>query len=244
LPPKVFETLLALVEKSGHIVERDKLMSEVWKDTFVEEANLSVNLSVNLSALRKTLGKNDQGNDFIETVPRRGYRFRALVSGTFDESDQDETLVIHRRPQARIVKTEIKNEIERGVETPQSLAATNSPIKSLAVLSFRLIKTEEGDEYPSLSLADVLITQLSNIRTIVVSPTSAVNQYADQNSLEAGFALRVDAVLECSIYRGGNKLRVTAIMLETESEIPLWSDKFDIDYKDILSCRTLSLNKR
>lgn len=231
LPSKIFDTLLALVSKRGHIVERDALMSEVWKETFVEEANLSVNIS----ALRKTLGKTDDGKDFIETVPRRGYRFRAKVSECVSEADEDETLFIHRRLQARIVKTEIENESLAGGNEIKSLAATNESIRSLAVLPFRLIKVEAGDEYLSLSLADALITQLGNTSRIVVRPTSAIKKYSDseQNSLEMGRELQVDAVLECSLYHIENRLRVTAMMLKTESETSLWSDKFEIEFSDI-----------
>lgn len=231
MPPKVFDTLFALVLRSGHIVERDDLMSAVWADTFVEEANLSVNIS----ALRKTLGKTDEGADFIETIARRGYRFRAGVAEYFDESDEDETLIIHRRLHARIVKTEFENEIALSAESQKSLAATNEPIKSLAVLPFRLIKAEAGDEYLSLSLADALVTQLGNTSKIVVRPTSAVKKYADfeMNSIEAGRELQVDAVLECSVYHIADKLRVTAMMLKTATANSLWSDKFDIQFKDI-----------
>ncbi|MEP6903697.1 MAG: winged helix-turn-helix domain-containing protein, partial [Actinomycetota bacterium] len=182
LPPKVFDTLLALVAKSGHIVERDALMREVWADTFVEEANLSVNVS----ALRKTLGKTEDGADFIETIARRGYRFRAKVLTRNDEpgaeKDVDETMIIHRRLLARIVQTEVKDADEKtitGAENQKSLSATNELIKSLAVLPFRLIKVETGDEYLSLSLADALITQLGNTSKIVVRPTSAIRKYAD-----------------------------------------------------------------
>ncbi|MEO8074195.1 MAG: winged helix-turn-helix domain-containing protein [Acidobacteriota bacterium] len=226
LPPKVFDTLLALVAKSGHIVERDALMNEVWQETFVEEANLSVNIS----ALRKTLGKNEQGNDFIETVPRRGYRFRAGVS---EVSFEDETMTIHRRLQARIVKTE--TEFDTDEENQKTLAATNQPIKSLAILPFRLIKAETGDEYLSLSLADALITQIGNTSQIIVRPTSAIKQYAEQNSIEAGRVLQVDAVLECGIYHDENKLRVTAMLLKIDKNISLWSDKFDVEFKDIFT---------
>lgn len=234
LPPKVFDTLLALVVKSGHIVGRDELMQEVWKETFVEEANLSVNIS----ALRKTLGKTSEGADFIETIARRGYRFRAKISENSGEfGDTNETLIIHRRLQARIVKTEFEEEDLSGAENQKSLAATNEPIKSLAVLPFRLIKAETGDEYLSLSLADALITQLGNTSRIVVRPTSAIKKYADseQNSLEAGRELQVDAVLECSVYRAENKLRVTAMMLKTGNDVSLWSDKFDVEFSDIFA---------
>src|SRR5215813_457898 len=75
LTPKVFETLVALVEHRGHLVEKEKLMKLVWPDSFVEEANLTNNIST----LRKALGDSEGGVNYIETVPRIGYRFTAPV---------------------------------------------------------------------------------------------------------------------------------------------------------------------
>ena len=78
LPPKVFDTLLVLVENSGRVVEKTVLMEKVWPDVAVEENNLTQNVSL----LRKTLGDSGDGRKFIETVPRRGYRFTAVVTTT------------------------------------------------------------------------------------------------------------------------------------------------------------------
>ena len=71
LTPKAFDTLVVLVRNSGHVVEKDELLKEVWPDTFVEEGVLGVNVA----ALRKALSEGEEGRSFIETVPRRGYRF-------------------------------------------------------------------------------------------------------------------------------------------------------------------------
>jgi Tol biopolymer transport system component/DNA-binding winged helix-turn-helix (wHTH) protein len=79
LQPKVFDLLLALVERHGRLLEKDELMKLVWPDTVVEEANLANNISI----LRKTLGEN--GERFIETVPKRGYRFVAGIRKVADE---------------------------------------------------------------------------------------------------------------------------------------------------------------
>jgi TolB-like protein/Tfp pilus assembly protein PilF len=76
LTPKVFETLLALVQSNGHALAKDRLMRKVWPDSYVEEANLTQNVFT----LRKVLGKSRDGRDYIETVPRLGYRFAATVS--------------------------------------------------------------------------------------------------------------------------------------------------------------------
>lgn len=75
LQPKVFETLLVLVERHGHIVEKDELMRLIWPDSFVEEINLAKNISI----LRKVLANADAEHEYIETIPKRGYRFAAEV---------------------------------------------------------------------------------------------------------------------------------------------------------------------
>jgi Tol biopolymer transport system component/DNA-binding winged helix-turn-helix (wHTH) protein len=75
LPPKVFDTLLMLVENDGRVVSKSELMETIWADAFVEESNLSQNIYT----LRRTMGIDEQGRQFIETVPRRGYRFAASV---------------------------------------------------------------------------------------------------------------------------------------------------------------------
>ena len=76
LAPKAIDTLLVLVRNAGQLMEKEELMKEVWPDTFVEEGNLTKNIFV----LRKTLGNGDNGREYIETVPTRGYRFVAPVT--------------------------------------------------------------------------------------------------------------------------------------------------------------------
>src|SRR5499433_1231979 len=75
LTPKAFDLLLALVERHGRLLEKGELLKKVWPDTFVEEANLASNIS----QLRKALGEGENGHRYIETAPKRGYRFVAGV---------------------------------------------------------------------------------------------------------------------------------------------------------------------
>jgi DNA-binding winged helix-turn-helix (wHTH) protein/TolB-like protein len=96
LTPKLFDLLLLLLENSGRVVEKDRLMREVWPDTFVEEGNLTQNISV----LRKAL--KDDGHQYIQTVPRRGYRFVGHVHGVVDDGD----LIIEEHSVARVVVDE------------------------------------------------------------------------------------------------------------------------------------------
>ncbi len=114
LAPKVFDTLQVLVENSGHLLEKEVLLEKLWPDTVVEESNLTTYIS----QLRKTLGENGNSQSFIETVPRRGYRFVAAVKET--RSDYDEIL-IHERTDTKIV-------VEEEFEFP--LANAPSPIVS------------------------------------------------------------------------------------------------------------------
>src|SRR5688572_1910605 len=94
LTPKAFDLLLFLVENSGHILDKEELMKQVWPDSFVEENNLAQNIST----LRKGLG--EAGASLIETVPKRGYRFTGEVSENWDEG---EDLVVRERTRSRIV---------------------------------------------------------------------------------------------------------------------------------------------
>src|SRR4026209_1376955 len=97
LTPKVFDTLLVLHENSSHVLTKKELMEQVWPDSFVEENNLAQNIST----LRKALGETKDGEHYIQTVPKRGYRFVADVSSTSD--DEEETVIVRERTRARIV---------------------------------------------------------------------------------------------------------------------------------------------
>jgi len=98
LTPKAFDTLLALVRNSGHLMLKDELMKAVWPDSFVEE----VNLSQNISLLRKTLGDTAQGSRYIVTVPGRGYRFVGEVREPKPETDIEDTVIVQSRSRTSI----------------------------------------------------------------------------------------------------------------------------------------------
>ena len=104
LPPKVFDTLLALVSNGGHLLTKDELLRTVWRGTFVEENNLTQNIS----HLRKVLG-DDNGYRYIETVPRIGYRFAAGVREILDD---DEEMVVENRTRLQVVVREEESEEE------------------------------------------------------------------------------------------------------------------------------------
>ena len=95
LTPKVFDTLLVLLENSSHVLTKKELMEKVWPDSFVEENNLAQNISI----LRKALGESKEGEHYIQTVPKRGYRFVANVRA----AGGDDSLIVRERTRTRIV---------------------------------------------------------------------------------------------------------------------------------------------
>jgi pimeloyl-ACP methyl ester carboxylesterase/DNA-binding winged helix-turn-helix (wHTH) protein/class 3 adenylate cyclase len=99
LTPKAFDTLLFLVENNNHTLGKQELIETIWPDSFVEENNLAQNISI----LRKALGQTADGQDYIQTVPKRGYRFAAAVKEEFEE---DAGLVVRERTRARVVVEE------------------------------------------------------------------------------------------------------------------------------------------
>src|SRR6185369_2077264 len=139
LTPKAFEMLVALVERSGHLVEKEELMKVVWADAFVEESNLTNNVS----ALRKLLGQGKGGENYIETVPKRGYRFTAAVRELTPEA-----LVVEKRTVTRIVtegteeETQTKNiEIVPESTPARLLSGTRAtwPIRTLLIASLIVV---------------------------------------------------------------------------------------------------------
>ena len=116
------------------------------------------------------------------------------------------------------------------------LPATNAQVKTIAVLPFKMLNAAAADEYLGIGLADTLITQIGRIPEILARPPSAVQKYAEsqtQDPLAAGRELRVEAVLDGTVQREADKLRVTARLLRISDGAPLWSGKFDEQFTKV-----------
>src|SRR5262245_26014560 len=137
LPPKLFETLSVLVENSGRVMDKDALLTTVWPDSFVEESSLAQNISL----LRKVLSEGGDERTYIETIPRRGYRFTADVRLIQPEIDD---ILINRRTETRIVIEE--EDSSDGTATTeaapgqmhQSVSRANSLLKQFSFRRTRL----------------------------------------------------------------------------------------------------------
>ncbi len=116
-----------------------------------------------------------------------------------------------------------------------------APVKSIAVLPFKPLSADDSDEYLGLGMADSLITELSNIKQIVVRPTSAVRKYGglEQDPIAAGREQGVDAVLEGSIQRSGERMRVTVRLMNVRDGTALWAYKCDGQCADIFALQDL-----
>jgi len=137
LQPKAVEMLIALVERQGTVVSKEDLLKRVWPDTFVEESNLTLNIS----ALRKALGDNAAEPTYIETIPRRGYRFNAITNEIIDEEEVLQALVNTRTGRTKLTRSLILAAVILVVVVPAAIlfrqkgrriAITRTEIKSAA----------------------------------------------------------------------------------------------------------------
>jgi DNA-binding winged helix-turn-helix (wHTH) protein/tetratricopeptide (TPR) repeat protein len=223
LTPKALETLVALIERGGRVVSREELIEAVWPDVEVEENNLSVNISM----LRKALGEANGGEKYIETVPRRGYRFTAMVRDVPIESVE----FIYTRRTRSLTLVEETSEAE--AESPR-LPAVHA--LSIAVLPFKHIGAQAGEDYLGIGLCDTLVTRLSRVPRFAVRPTSSVVLYGDGRvePLAAGRELKVDYVVDGRIRRAGETLRVNVQLLRISEEVICWAGQFDEKVTDVL----------
>ncbi len=120
--------------------------------------------------------------------------------------------------------------------TLRSASQSTGTIKSLAVLPFKVLNSNEND-YLRIGLADALITKFSRLKQIAVSPTSAILKYEQgtYDLTQVGQDLQVDALLEGKIQQSGNKLRVTVQMIKVSNGMPLWADSFDSELTDVFT---------
>lgn len=211
LPPKVFDLLLALIQNNNREIKKAELMNILWPDSFVEEANLTQKVFL----LRNALGQDETENRFIVTIPGRGYRFVADVKNLAAEGSVAAIRQADKLPQSE----------------PGSL------IKSIAVLPFKSLGTDAGEEYLGLGMADLLITRLSHIKQITVRPTSAILNYTDpsQHLLAIGRELGVDAIVDGRIQKSGDRIRVTVQLIVVRDGSLLWADKFEESFTSIFA---------
>jgi TolB-like protein/DNA-binding winged helix-turn-helix (wHTH) protein len=278
LPPRAFDTLLVLVEHNGRLLEKDALMRTVWGETVVEENNLTQVVYL----LRKALRDGEDGTRYIETVPKRGYRFVAQVREFEPEDDEgggrngaaspglaaaaSTSLPSNESGPAAAPATVALKEVPAAVDGARrgwmqgligGLAivgvvamllgagwkrrlfgeAELGPIRSVAVLPLENLSNDANQEYFVDGMTDELITNLAQIRELKVVSKTSIMQYKGTRTLlpQIGRELGVDAVVEGSVLRSGDRVRITAQLIRTSTDRHIWAESYDGDLKDVLS---------
>lgn len=204
LPAKALRTLLALVLSRGHLVEKDVLMGEVWPDEFVEEGNLAQHIFT----LRRALGESSQSPKYIETVPRRGYRFVATVSESREEDSESAGNENHAQA-----------------------------ITSLAILPFSNMSHDANMEYLSDGITESIINSLSHLPQLKVMARSTVFHYKGigLDPQEIGSTLGVRAVMMGRVQQQGEHLVISAELIDAKDGSRIWGDQYHRKASDIFS---------
>lgn len=203
LTPKAFDTLLVLVRNSGRLVTKKELLQRVWPETFVTEATVAQNIFT----LRKALG-GDEGDVFIQTIPKRGYRFVAGVTQVSDES-------------VNLLGDELET-VANGIRWGETL------IRSVAVLPLINTTDDPNAEYLCDSLTESLVNSLSLLPALQIKACSVVLHYKrrDVNVQEAGRDLGVEAVLVGRAQQFYEKTIIRMELVDVKNGWQVWGEEY------------------
>jgi TolB-like protein/DNA-binding winged helix-turn-helix (wHTH) protein len=252
LTQKAFATLLVLLERRGHTVDKDELISRVWQGMVVEENNLTQCIS----ALRKALGEKRDEHRFILTIPGQGYRFVAQVrqsEAAPPAQPEHETTELAKEPSALVES----NPGKKWGLIAAMLAAIllsfaiggflllrasgrqrhgHDPVRaSVAVLPFLNLGGSSENDYFSDGFTEELTTALAEVQGLRVVARTSAFQFRGKNEdvRRVGKLLDVAAIVEGSVTRSGDELHVTAKLVSTQDGYHLWSRTYDLPQSQI-----------
>jgi TolB-like protein/DNA-binding winged helix-turn-helix (wHTH) protein/Flp pilus assembly protein TadD len=262
-PLKLLEILL---EHSGEVVTREELRSRVWPNESFGDFDQALNIAI--GKLRSALGDSAENPRFIETLPKRGYRFIAEVS-VLDAGARPKRPEPSARdlPGSQENKTEPGHKLQDGglgvtskhrlwptrwiivalalivslsilsVSRLRSRAPAPTGIRSLAVLPLENLSGDDSQNYFADGMTDELITDLAQISALrVISRTSAMVYKGARKPLpQIARELNVDAVIEGTVLRSGDQVRITAQLIEASTDKHLWSQSYEGELRDTLA---------
>jgi TolB-like protein/DNA-binding winged helix-turn-helix (wHTH) protein len=259
LQEQPFQILAFLLEHPGEVVTREQLRRRLWPtDTFVDVDN-SVNAAIN--RLREALGDSAESPRFVETLPRRGYRFVAPVAEIKgperDFGPENANAVIPARSEEvpaigklRVSRTIVKLSLAVALvvilvvasvwawqKWRARMALRNTPhITSLVVLPLTNLSGDPSQDYFADGMTDELTTDLARISSLkVISETSAMRYRGTHPPLQQiAQELDVDAVIEGSVARSGDQVRITAQLIDVKNDRHLWAQSYDRHGIDVL----------
>ncbi|HEV2102781.1 MAG TPA: winged helix-turn-helix domain-containing protein [Candidatus Acidoferrum sp.] len=256
-----FEVLAMLLERPGELVAREQLRERLWPtDTFVDFDH-GVNTAIN--RLREALGDSADNPRFIETLPRRGYRFIAPVESNASPAQVSPAMnstVLESQPVpaaepagpsgkwkkfawilAPVVLLGLLVAAER-TDLLRRLSGQqpHTPIQSIAVLPLVNLSNDVNQDYFADGMTEALTTDLGKISALrVISRTSVMQYKGTKKSLpEIAHELQVDALVEGTVSRAGNHMRITANLVQASPEKHLWAETYENEVGDILTVQT------
>ena len=253
-----FEVLAMLLNRPGEVVPREELRQRLWStDTFVD---FDAGLNTAINRLREALGDSAENPRFIETVPRRGYRFVAPVEAEISKpraangrsSEAPSEVVQKAAPTSARIHARRVMVLTLGLALIVVLLAVLSltgmrerlfgrknvaHIESLAVLPLANLSGDPRQDFFADGMTEDLITDLGKIGALrVISRTSVVQYKGTKKALpEIARELNVDALVEGTVARSGNHLRITASLLQASPEKHLWAESYESEAGDILT---------
>lgn len=236
LKPKVFDTLLLLVEGKGNLLEKDRLINVLWGDTVVEENNLTQNIS----ALRKVLGETPKGDSYIETLPKRGYRFRADIR---EIEEEDDALIVETHRRSHIVIEQKRAEPEEKVLPTAEAADGKSAQAALPAALSRgsrwrqLSRVQVG---VGLALVVLLGAAAVALRLLPGSPSQPEEDWRrtleptpvlafkkkDQDVIKSARFNHDGVFIAYSLFKGGDKEEIWVTTLGGETHRQITKDEF------------------
>lgn len=217
--PQVFDLLLLFVNNPDRVVSKDDLLKAVWSGRIVSESTITSHIN----AVRKAIGDTGEEQRLVRTVARKGYRFVGQIKvGGIGEAQQPDQPVIDER-----AHTDPK-------ETPSSsLVLPDKP--SITVLPFQNLSGDPEQEYFADGIVEDIIAALSRIRWLFVIARNSSFTYKGRTVDAKGVSqeLGVRYVLEGSVRKCGNKVRITGQLIDATSGTHIWAERFEGTLNDI-----------
>ena len=254
LEPKVMEVLVRLASEPGEVVSKENILKTVWSDTFVSDDVLIRSVS----ELRRVFGDDAREPQFIETIPKRGYRLVARVErlsgfpasavpskvkeGLGEEVNEHSGKSLNKPVlvgamillacallAGALLLFNIGGLRDRLISNP-----TPPVIHSIAILPLENLSADPSQEYFALGMTDALITEISRARELKVISRKSVMAYegTHKNSTEIARELKVDALLEGTIQRSNDRVRITLELIYGPEDRHLWANSYDRDIRD------------
>lgn len=246
-----FEVLRILLEHPGELVTREALRRHLWPDNTFVDYDLALKRVIN--RLREALGDSADNPRFVETIPRKGYRFIAPVSDGVErklaESPAQGMAVESASSRGRelrivlglgaVVMLLVLGFAVSRFGWPRSTPGS-AQIHSLAVLPLQNLSADPAQEYFSDGMTDALITDLAQIGSVkVISRTSSMRYKQTKKSLpEIAHELNVDGIIEGTVQRSGDRVRITAQLIYGPSDKHLWARSYEEDLRDVFALQT------